>query len=302
MSLLKMIMGGGGGYVPPPDPGNVPLTTAIVAIVMGQSNAAGGANATLIPAEYQGSQANKWIANKGNSGSPQPLVFQPMNAGVNTATIYNNFPVGIEQVLMETVQLYYQRRVFLIKIAYGGYAIDNFLPGGDYGNIMPQVFQDAEAWLLNNGYTDVMYLPVIWVQGETEAGNNVSTATYKAKEAQLISNVRGFTTRLANVKWISQLLSDQQTTYTQPQRDNINAAKIQNAAQLTGVSVNDPDTIIPLPEMQPGEETLHYSQNGCNQLAGDMIDDGYIPGSQILTTEEGFPLTHDITGEILEYE
>lgn len=196
--------------------------------VWGQSNAEGGyLVSSAMPPEWQGISPEIQVANYGSVDNGHGAFnWQPANlsgTNENCASVYSNKYPGavhsVEQSLARALIAHYGTTVYLDKLARGAMAISQWKPGGFWYDELLTIAADEKASLAGLGKTPV-WLPVIWIQGENNAGG--SAASYQGELQSVIDSERARS--IANRPWIFQKLSTYQTQYSPSARASINDA------------------------------------------------------------------------------
>jgi hypothetical protein len=157
--------------------------------------------------------------------------------------------------------------LFYDKLAFGGHAISNWLEGGYWHLCTVRIAGDERQWLEARGF-EVKWLPVIWIQGESDASAGMPAAMYRERLESIIDEERSHSS--GTRPWIFQKLSTYQTRIPARQRAGINAAfdSIANGSR-TNCYVLDPSECTLT--MDPGPESdLHY---GAKDLYMTLADE-----------------------------
>lgn len=245
--------------------------------VWGQSNAEGGqVSSAGLPANWLGIQPGIKVANYGSVDQTHG-VFNWQSANLsgsneNCASVYSNIYTGVvhsvEQAIAHRLAAYYNTVIYFDKLARGGLQISAWRSGGLWYDELLTVAADEKASMAVLGKLPV-WLPVVWVQGESDAGSATGTAAYQAMLEALISQERSLS--VVNRPWIFQLLSTYQTTYSAAQRATINQAFI-NIAAGTRAKCYTLDPSGYSLTMDSNAPTLHYSSAALVTLGHAHFD------------------------------
>ncbi|HXI17994.1 MAG TPA: sialate O-acetylesterase [Chloroflexota bacterium] len=206
------------------------VNAARVFLLWGQSNVRGQASLASLPADLGGHIRNAYVWN----GS----IFVPLT--VNSGVPETGIAWGPEMRLaFSAAAAYPAEPIFIIKHAAGGIPLAlttaptwNTAHASSYYAAARNQYSAAVAWLQARGYTPVVQ-GFLWGQGETDANNGVTRATYTARLTELFAGARELVGNTALP------IADMLIYGTDAGRTAINGAKTDVAAAVPGITLVD---------------------------------------------------------------
>ena len=237
---------------------------ADIVAVSGQSNAIGYFPKDILPDSYKGYQNKIYIYFNPITGD----AFQSMNPDINCGynwfvTPNDNTGWASEQSFSHNLLAANSNDILVVKSGEQGQRIDQWDAGMPYYTQL----QGALIKALNNqslyAYKSFNVKGLLWMQGESDASADATTAYYEAKMRSIISRLRASDSRLVNLKVVMLKMSDLQTAYMTPtQRGRINTAFQNIAADTPNTYYLDTDSISGIAVYvgaPPSGDNLHYT-------------------------------------------
>lgn len=239
-----------------------------VLIIAGQSNCLGAVNVSQMPAKYQGPRDKVQIWFEGWQNDPTYGRFVPIEPTRNTTqrayTSPGNGSIvigwGFEQECSMLMQLRENKRVYVIKNPINGARIVRWSNGQDGRINLTRYLQEAITWFKVRGIVP-NFRGFAWIQGESDAEDGMSTATYQGHLEALIDHVRGIDPLLSTVRVIMSKLNFQ--TGIISNRDAINQAYTNVLSSRTNCVLMDGSTI-----SATSHDNLHYNAASIETMGG----------------------------------
>lgn len=182
--------------------------TADILILTGQSNAIGQNDSSkmfdILPIMFSQPQPNVLIGRIGNaSKTSEPFHFEPMQVPINTRDKYYNDSLcpyfyitgwGVEQNWAYLTQQHFNKKIYIIKSAFGGLGIINWQkPNGIMYQELSNMIDDACTVLISQNKT-IRFRGIVWMQGESD----VNTSNYYSLLDSTFTWIRKQRTELNN--------------------------------------------------------------------------------------------------------
>jgi hypothetical protein len=251
-------------------------------IIHGQSNAAGNVMPTEIDSGLKPFIENCNILNL-ESNNSETLKVGVNNYGVPSeyfdffqATYSNGFRYGIEIELSKLLKEYYNSTINIFKYTWPGSSLGSLGQGGDWkfttGNLMPKVatqYTKYKSKLKINQNEDFL----IWIQGESNVGNEV---TYKTNIKNWIDSYRvqlGFNIPLIIVSLSTQqnFLNAGQVANFKTMQNTLGSWVFDNTNETFTSQTGFIDNCFVLSQNEPCQNEsgvfIHYSKIGITNIS-----------------------------------
>ena len=225
---------------------------------MGQSNMAGrgtAAQAPVVPAgvgyEFRAISDPTKLNNIVEPFGVAENVPGAITEGLKTGSLVSSFAIQYHKITNVPI--------VGVSASKGGSSIDQWQPGTAYLNDAMNRYSIAKTWLQSNGYV-IRRQFAVWLQGETDGENGMTSAEYKTKLDAMVSHMvtQGLETcyviRIGNHSTDATRLDKIITAQTEFTKTNANA--VMASTKLAGMT-------------DKMKDTLHFTQEGLNIVGED---------------------------------